>query len=377
MEARRDLTNHARSLALGTVDSAAPIPVATDAFSDDALNRSSSGPTPLATRDDARRRRARRGRHHHHRRRRHRRRRREHRRRGDASRSPRGVPDATDPSPIEFGAGQVVPRQLAESSAAAAVGVLDSERNSSCARNGWCDIPADLASAWCVVPQPEGDAALVIWRLRVSADAEGSARPRVASIPIRASRWIVLDATWGRLLHPRLRVSSPRPDVLRDGLLGVERDVDVRLRGGDAAELVARQTRGPGTAECAAAGPPVTEQQDPSPFPPRCRATRAGLGRAYADEPGFARDGLMFLAKDGNYELGTRPWRAWKDPRCSAHFLDENPGLSDSGRQRVVLALRAETGDVVTGDAHPRAWRASRAIASADGGGGDGYEAAS
>ena len=52
MEARRDLTNHARSLALGTVDSAAPIPVATDAFSDDALNRSSSGPTPLATRHD-------------------------------------------------------------------------------------------------------------------------------------------------------------------------------------------------------------------------------------------------------------------------------------------------------------------------------------
>ena len=140
MEARRDLTNHARSLALGTVDSAAPIPVATDAFSDDALNRSSSGPTPLAhaTRRP-RRRRARRGRHHH-RRRRHRRRRREHRRRGDASRSPRESPRDR---PI---ADRVRHRASGPGGSRRVVGGGGGrgsrfERNSSCARNGWWTFP--------------------------------------------------------------------------------------------------------------------------------------------------------------------------------------------------------------------------------------------
>ena len=75
----------------------------------------------------------------------------------------------------------------------------------------------------------------------------------------------------------------------------------------------------PETAECAAAGPPGPNNKYTFAVPPAMPCDANGLGRAYADEVGFARDGLMFLAKDGNYELGTTPLAMlWKDPRCSA-----------------------------------------------------------
>ena len=84
-------------------------------------------------------------------------------------------------------------------------------------------------------------------------------------------------------------------------------------------------------------------------------ADAAGIRNAYdAAAVPFQRDGLLFLAKDGAYELGVTPLAAlWKDARCSRFFLEENPGAADPERQRVVLSLDAETGDVVTGDASP------------------------
>ena len=313
VEARRDLTNHARSLALGTVDSPARIPrchrrvlqrrAQSLLVRTDVPRRGTRGP---------RRRRARRGRRRHHRRHRHRRRRRRHRRRGDASRSPRGVPtrpthrrSSSAPGKWSHGGSR---RGGGGGGGGGGRGSRFGEEQFM--RAEWMvDIPADLASAWCVVPRPEGSRA----RHLAARDDDESREdgPRVASIPIGASRRIVHDATRarrGRLLHPGLRVSSPKPDVLRHGLPGVERDVHVRLFGGDAAELAARQTRDPETAECAAAGPPGPNNKTPSPCPrdavqrerTAARVRRGGWIRARR---------VDVLAKDGNTNSARRPWR--------------------------------------------------------------------
>ena len=112
----------------------------------------------------------------------------------------------------------------------------------------------------------------------------------------------------------------------------------------------------PETAECPEAGAADANTNAFRFAPlPVYDADAAGIRNAYdAAAVPFQRDGLLFLAKDGAYELGVTPLAAlWKDARCSRFFLEENPGAADPERQRVVLSLDAETGDVVTGDAAP------------------------
>lgn len=375
MEARRDLTNHARSLALGTVDSAAPIPVATDAFSDDALNRSSSGPTPLATRHD------------------------------DPAVAELGEDATTTTVDVDIDDGdENIDDEATLRGRPAESPTRPTHRRSSSAPGKWShggsrrvvgggggrgsrfgeeqfmraewmvDIPADLASAWCVVPRPEGDRALVI-SSRGTTTSRGktgrvlhrfqSALPGGSSSTRHGDAFCILDCVF----HRRDQTYYAMDCLAWNGMSMYDCAAEMRL------SWLHAKLGDPETAECAAAGPPGPNNKYTFAVPPAMPCDANGLGRAYADEVGFARDGLMFLAKDGNYELGTTPLAMlWKDPRCSAHFLDENPGLSDSGRQRVVLALRAETGDVVTGDAHPAALARlpPQFIASADGGDGGG-----
>ena len=381
MEARRDLTNHARSLALGAVDSPARIPDATDAFSNDALNRSSSGPTSLAAR------------------------------REDPAAAELGEDAAATTVDIDIDDGNddtddeaTLRGRPAESP------TRPTHRRSSSAPGKWShggsrrggggggggggrgsrfgeeqfmraewmvDIPADLASAWCVVPRPDGDRALVI-SSRGTTTSRGktgrvlhrfqSALPGGSSTTRHGraeDAFCILDCVF----HRQNQTYYAMDCLAWNGMSMYDCSAEMRL------SWLHAKLGDPETAECAAAGPPGPNNKYTFAVPPAMPCDANGLLRAYAEDVGFERDGLMFLAKDGNYELGTTPLAMlWKDPRCSAHFLDENPGLSDPGRQRVVLALRAETGDVVTGDAQPVALARlpPQFIATADGGEGGG-----
>jgi snurportin-1 len=127
-------------------------------------------------------------------------------------------------------------------------------------------------------------------------------------------------------------------------------------------------------------------------MPPTQMCDADGLLAAYQAPQPFTRDGLLFVAKDGNYELGVTPLAMlWKDNACSQYVLaglhsvlgvrvitrtilavinccsdckitcekcqpyvlDTNQDGSTPERQKVVLALKADTGDVVTGDPQP------------------------
>ena len=108
----------------------------------------------------------------------------------------------------------------------------------------------------------------------------------------------------------------------------------------------------PETAECEAATGTGPNNRYRFAVPPTHNCDASGLRAAYGSPVPFRRDGIQFLAKDGNYELGVTPLAVmWKDPNTSDFFLDENPDGSDT--QRVVLSLQSATGDVVTGDPTP------------------------
>jgi snurportin-1 len=48
----------------------------------------------------------------------------------------------------------------------------------------------------------------------------------------------------------------------------------------------------------------------------------------------FIRDGLLFVAKDGNYELGVSPLAMlWKDRSCSEYVVDTNQAGLGQSRQ--------------------------------------------
>jgi snurportin-1 len=110
----------------------------------------------------------------------------------------------------------------------------------------------------------------------------------------------------------------------------------------------------PSAAECEAANEPGAQHRYRFAVPPTQMCDADGLLAAYQAPQPFTRDGLLFLAKDGNYELGVTPLAMlWKDGVCSQYPLDTNSDGSTPERQKVVLALRADTGDVVTGDPQP------------------------
>jgi snurportin-1 len=226
------------------------------------------------------------------------------------------------------------------------------------------DIPNDLARAWCVLPRPEGRRELVVAsRGRTAARAKtGGVSRRFASALPGGSR---------RTKHGKAEGDFCILDCVFHAPDATYYVLDTLAWNGVslydcAAEMRAAWTHAklghPETAECPEAGTVSVDETDASagnafrfsPLPVYDADAR-GIRNAYDGVPvPFQRDGLLFLAKDGAYELGVTPLAAlWKDKRCSRHFLEENPGKADPERQRLVLSLDATTGDVVTGDAAP------------------------
>ena len=226
------------------------------------------------------------------------------------------------------------------------------------------DIPNDLARAWCVLPRPEGRRELVVAsRGRTAARAKtGGVSRRFASALPGGSR---------RTKHGKAEGDFCILDCVFHEPDATYYVLDTLAWNGVslydcAAEMRAAWTHAklghPETAECPEAGFVSVDDTDASagnafrfsPLPVYDADAR-GIRNAYDGVPvPFQRDGLLFLAKDGAYELGVTPLAAlWKDARCSRHFLEENPGKADPERQRLVLSLDATTGDVVTGDAAP------------------------
>ena len=61
------------------------------------------------------------------------------------------------------------------------------------------------------------------------------------------------------------------------------------------------------TTECEATNMPGPQHRFRFAIPPTQRCDAAGLNAAYQTPMPFIRDGLLFVAKDGNYELGVSP----------------------------------------------------------------------
>ncbi|EEH56954.1 mRNA_cap_enzyme [Micromonas pusilla CCMP1545] len=224
------------------------------------------------------------------------------------------------------------------------------------------DVPPDLASGWFAIPRPEGRRCLVV-------SSRGGVVSRLRS---------------GRPLH---RFKSALPggsDATRHGpdafcildCVFHERDQTYYVLDclawnsvslyDCAAEMRVAWVRGKlgdaETAECDAARGGASYGQTPSPqnkyafaVPPTHDADVEGLRAAYEGAVPFERDGILFLAKDGNYAIGASPLALqWKDARCSKHVLEKVDGDDGADEtQRVVLCLDASTGDVCTGDVPP------------------------
>ena len=227
------------------------------------------------------------------------------------------------------------------------------------------DIPNDLARAWCVLPRPEGRRALV-----VASRGSTAARAKTGGISRRFAS--ALPGGSRRTKHGKAEGDFCILDCVFHEADATYYVLDTLAWNGVslydcAAEMRAAWTHAklgdPETAECPEAGavndgggvdgaPMNAFRFSPLPV---YDADATGIRNAYETVPvPFQRDGLLFLAKDGAYELGVTPLAAlWKDARCSRHFLEENPGKPDPERQRLVLSLNARTGDVVTGDAAP------------------------
>ena len=221
------------------------------------------------------------------------------------------------------------------------------------------DVPPDLARAWCVLPRPEGRRALVVASrgstAARSAKTGGVSRRFASALPggSRAARrgggeggFCILDCVF----HEPDATYYVLDTLAWNGVSLYDCAAEMR------AAWTHAKLGHPETAECPEAGAADANTNAFRFAPlPVYDADAAGIRNAYdAAAVPFQRDGLLFLAKDGAYELGVTPLAAlWKDARCSRFFLEENPGAADPERQRVVLSLDAETGDVVTGDASP------------------------
>ena len=226
------------------------------------------------------------------------------------------------------------------------------------------DIPNDLARAWCVLPRPEGRRELVVasrGRTVARAKTGGVSRRFASALPGGSRRtkhgkaegdFCILDCVF----HEPDATYYVLDTLAWNGVSLYDCAAEMR------AAWTHAKLGHPETAECPEAGTVSVDETDASagnafrfsPLPVYDADAR-GIRNAYDGVPvPFQRDGLLFLAKDGAYELGVTPLAAlWKDKRCSRHFLEENPGKADPERQRLVLSLDATTGDVVTGDAAP------------------------
>ena len=238
------------------------------------------------------------------------------------------------------------------------------------------DVPPDLARAWCVLPRPEGRRALVVasrGSTAARAKTGGVSRRFASALPggSRATQrgggeggFCILDCVF----HEPDATYYVLDTLAWNGVSLYDCAAEMR------AAWTHAKLGHPETAECPEAGAANANTNAFRFAPlPVYDADAAGIRNAYDAAPvPFQRDGLLFLAKDGAYELGVTPLAAlWKDARCSRYFLEENPGSSDPERQRVVLSLDAATGDVVTGDVPRRSRsRGSREeyVAPEDGG---------
>ena len=92
-----------------------------------------------------------------------------------------------------------------------------------------------------------------------------------------------------------------------------------------------------------------------------------GLQAAYAGPVPFRRDGLLFLHREGHYDLGTSPLALlWKDGRSSRYFI-ETDAKGDIPAQQVVVLRCLSDGTIGTGDEPPCSLAAiSSAVAHVD-----------
>jgi snurportin-1 len=78
-----------------------------------------------------------------------------------------------------------------------------------------------------------------------------------------------------------------------------------------------------------------------------------GLQSALAAPVGFRRDGLLFLHREGHYDLGTSPLGLlWKDASSSRYFIETDAKGNILAQQAVVLRC-LRTGQIGTGDEPP------------------------
>ena len=216
------------------------------------------------------------------------------------------------------------------------------------------DVPLDLADAWFVTPRPVGQRCLVIASRgqTVSRVKTGrvlhvfpSALPGGSKITRHGEgAFCILDCVF----HEADGVYYAMDCLAWNGMSLYDCTAEMRL------SWLHAKLGDPLSAECEAANEPSAQHRYRFAVPPTQRCDVEGLVAAYQAPMPFTRDGLLFLAKDGNYELGVSPLAMlWKDATCSEYVIDTNPDGSVPARQKIVLSLRATTGDVLTGDIVP------------------------
>ena len=359
-DARRDLTEHARSLAFGAGDAVGSdagitrdrVGAVGDLVTMDAMHRSTSNPIELGN-------------------------------------EPPGTSDLTNTQPVQTSRREShFERSPSHRRSSSAPGKWSRE---SVAQFGesqfmlpeWMvDVPPDLGHAWFATPRPKGQRTLVI-------SSRGYTVSRLKSGRVLHKFPSALPGGSRRSKHGKAEDSFCILDCVFHQSDGVYYVMDCMAWNGMSMYDCTAEMRlswlysklgDPETAECEAATGTGPDNRHRFAVPPTHNCDASGLLAAYSAPVPFTRDGIQFLAKDGNYELGVTPLCVmWKDPATSDFFLDENPDGTDT--QRVVLSLRGSTGDVVTGDPAPIALArlpaqflesASAAAGGVDGTGDDG-----
>jgi snurportin-1 len=328
-DARRDLTEHARSLAFGAGDGAGSdagitrdrVGAVGDLVTMDAMHRSTSNPQELGN-------------------------------------EPPGTSDLTNTQPVQTSRREShFERSPSHRRSSSAPGKWSRE---SVAQFGesqfmlpeWMvDVPPDLGHAWFATPRPKGQRTLVI-------SSRGCTVSRLKSGRVLHKFPSALPGGSRRSKHGKAEDSFCILDCVFHQSDGVYYVMDCMAWNGMSMYDCTAEMRlswlysklgDPETAECEAATGTGPDNRHRFAVPPTHNCDASGLLAAYSAPVPFTRDGIQFLAKDGNYELGVTPLCVmWKDPATSDFFLDENADGTDT--QRVVLSLRGSTGDVVTGD---------------------------
>ena len=328
-DARRDLTEHARSLAFGAGDAVGSdagitrdrVGAVGDLVTMDAMHRSTSNPQELGN-------------------------------------EPPGTSDLTNTQPVQRESH--FERSPSHRRSSSAPGKWSRE---SVAQFGesqfmlpeWMvDVPPDLGHAWFATPRPKGQRTLVI-------SSRGCTVSRLKSGRVLHKFPSALPGGSRRSKHGKAEDSFCILDCVFHQSDGVYYVMDCMAWNGMSMYDCTAEMRlswlysklgDPETAECEAATGTGPDNRHRFAVPPTHNCDASGLLAAYSAPVPFTRDGIQFLAKDGNYELGVTPLCVmWKDPATSDFFLDENADGTDT--QRVVLSLRGSTGDVVTGDPAP------------------------